>query len=320
MSAAPALSTFWATASTHPRAHIAEAPRATARARSRLCCSEVEKDVASQWSDTAPYWEKHRALIEWMFAPVAAALARDAGIGPGQAVLDVATGPGEPALSLAALVGERGSVIGVDIIPAMIEASTREARRRGLTNASFRVAHADELPFADASFDAVVSRFGVMFFPSPLAGLREMLRVLRPGGRLALAVWHHARNNPFHFLLADLVEHYSPSPPPVEDAPDAFRFAPPGKLLRLAREAGLAEAGERLLEFYIEAPVSPEVFWSVRSEMSDKLRTKLAQLSKDQVREIKRRFLALIGSDEGVLSLPAEVLIVSGSRMGGPNA
>ena len=275
----------------------------------------MEKDVASQWSDAAHYWEKHRAVIERMFAPVAAALVQDAGIGPGQAVLDVATGPGEPALSLAATVAAHGSVVGVDIVPAMVDAASREAQRRGSINASFRVASADQLPFDDGSFDAVVSRFGVMFFPSPLAGIREMLRVLKPGGKLALAVWHLARNNPLFHVLAEIVERFVESPPPDEDAPDAFRFAPSGKLLGIVREAGLSNARERLVKFSIDAPLSLEEFWCVRTEMSDKLRTKLAQLSKREVSEIKQAFLeaARAFSDGRGVSFPAEVLVVSGS-------
>ena len=275
-------------------------------------------EVARQWSDAAFYWEKHRAAIDRMFAPVAAALVHDAGIGPGQTVLDVATGPGEPALSIAAIVGAGGRVIGVDIVPAMIEAARREAARRGLGNASFRVAPADELPFDDGSFDAVVSRFGVMFFPSPVDGISEMQRVLAPGGKLAMAVWHHARDNPFHSVLSDIVARFVEAPPLDPDAPDAFRFAPPGKLLQLAREAGLANARERLLRFSIEAPLSLEGFWSVRTEISDKLRTKLAQLSPEQVGEIKRSFFeaARVYSGASGLSLPAEVLVVSGQKRG----
>jgi SAM-dependent methyltransferase len=274
-----------------------------------------QEDIVAQWSEAAPHWEKHRALIERMFAPVAAALVQDARVGPGGTVLDVATGPGEPALSIAGIVGASGKVIGVDVVPAMIDAATREAGRRGLDHASFRVASADELPFDDASFDAVVSRFGVMFFPSPPAGIREMLRVLKPGGRLALAVWHHARDNPFHSVLADILERYVESPPLDEDAPDAFRFAPPGKLLRVARDAGVEDPRERLLRFSIEAPLSLEEFWDARTEMSDKVRTKLARLPAAQVAEIKSTFLeaARVYSTERGLRMPAEVLVVSGS-------
>ena len=273
-------------------------------------------DVAGQWSEAARYWEKHRAVIERMFAPVAAALVQEASIALGKTVLDVATGPGEPALSIATIVGPGGSVVGVDVVPAMIDAARRESERRGLRNASFRAAPAEELPFGAGSFDAVVSRFGVMFFSSPVAGIREMLRVLKPGGTLALAAWGFARENPFHSLLADILERFVASVPQPPDAPDAFRFAEPGKLLRVAREAGVAGARERRLAFAIEAPLSLEEFWVVRTEMSDKLRTKLAQLPREQVAEIRREFLAAarVHAHAGGVRFPGEVLVVAGRR------
>ena len=276
------------------------------------------REVFDQWNEGALYWERHRSAIERMFAPVAAALAEDAGIARGQTVLDVATGPGEPALTLARLVGAEGSVVGVDLVPAMVEAARREAQRRDLANASFRAASAQDLPFGNGAFDAVVSRFGVMLFPSPLAGLREMLRVLKPGGRLALAVWHYARNNPFHFLLNDLLERFLPSEPVPPDAPEPFRFAPPGKLLQVVREAGLAGASERLLRFDIEAELSLEELWDIRTEMSDKLRHGLARLPRDAVGAIRRDFLAAASAyaSAGRVSFPAEALVVSGHRAG----
>lgn len=284
--------------------------------RSRYARCVQRGAVFDQWNESAPFWEKHRAAIDRMFAPVTTALVEDAGIVRGQAVLDVATGPGEPALTLAALVGAEGRVVGVDVVPAMIEAARREAARKGLANADFQTASADDLPFGAAAFDAVVSRFGVMFFPAPLAGLREMLRVARPGGRLALAAWHHVRKNPLHALIADIIERFFPDEPLPPDAPDAFRFAPPGKLLAVAREAGVVDASERLLEFSIEAPLTLEEFWVVRAEMSDKLRTKLARLSQPEVAAVRSAFLdaARAYARPGGVSFPAEVLVVSGRR------
>src|SRR6202521_5754783 len=173
-----------------------------------------------------------------MFAPITLALIEDAKITPRQAILDVATGPGEPALNLAKLVGPEGKVIGVDAVPEMVEAARREANRRGFQNANFDVALADDLPFPENTFDAVVSRFGVMFFPSPVDCVREMLRVLKPGGRIAMAVWHFAERNPFHYTLSQVVERYVDSPTPAPDSLEPFRFAAPGKLLAVLSNAG----------------------------------------------------------------------------------
>lgn len=281
---------------------------------------QQNKDVISQWSESAPYWEKHRAVIREMFAPVTQALIEDAAIAnPGampRAVLDVATGPGEPALSIASLIGPEGMVVGTDAVPEMVEAARREADRRGLHNASFEVAFAGSLPFPANAFDAVVSRFGVMFFPSPIDSIRDMLRVLKPGGRIAMAVWHFAERNPFHYTVAEIVERYVASPPVAPDSPDAFRFANPGELRAILSRAGTATTSERLLRFSIRAPISIEDFWALRSEMSEKLRSKLATLSKQQMAELKREVIEAFSpySSGPGISFPAEVLIVSGPK------
>jgi SAM-dependent methyltransferase len=277
---------------------------------------DQDKEIISQWSESAPYWEKHREIIREMFAPITQALIEDAKIITRQVVLDVATGPGEPALSLVGVVGPEGKVIGVDAVPEMVEAARREANRRGLQNASFDVALADDLPFPENTFDSVVSRFGVMLFPSPSNCVHEMLRVLKPGGRIAMAVWHFAERNPFHYSVSQVVGRYIDSPPPAPDSPDAFRFADPGKLLTVLSNAGATATSERLLRFTIRASISVEDFWTLRSEMSEKLRAKLATLSKEQMAELKREVLEALGaySANRSMSFPAEVLIVSGDK------
>ena len=251
-----------------------------------------------------------------MFAPVTQAVIEDAAIESGRSVLDVAMGPGEPALTIAEAVGPEGKIVGTDAVPEMVEAARREAKRRKLHNASFEVAFADNLPFPAKTFDAVVSRFGVMFFPSPVDSLREMLRVLKPGGKIAIAVWHYAERNPFHYTVAQVVERYVESPPPVPDSPDAFRFAKHGDLLAILSKAGAGATRERLLQFSIRASISVQDFWTLRSEVSEKLRTKLALLSEPQLAELKREVIEALNAytSGGVIGFPAEVLVVSGSK------
>jgi len=257
--------------------------------------------------------EKHREIIRHMFAPVTQALVDDGLIGLGDTVLDIATGLGEPALTMSALVGSESEVFGIDPAPEMVDAARRATDHLGFRNAQFEVASADRL--AD-TFDAVVSCFGVMFFSSPIDGVREMLRVLKPGRKLALAVWHFAENNPFHYAVARVIERFVDSPPPPPDAPDAFRFASPGKLRGVLAEAGAISRSERLLKFTIQASTSVEDFWTLRCEMSEKLREKLATLSREKLTEVKRHALeALQGySTERGMSFLAEVLIVTGTK------
>jgi ubiquinone/menaquinone biosynthesis C-methylase UbiE len=277
---------------------------------------QPDSDVINKWTGSAPFWEKHRDIIRHMFAPVSRALAEEARVATGDSVLDVATGPGEPALSLAAIVGPQGKVCGVDPIPRMVEAAQRAAHRQGFDNARFEVAFADALPYPDASFDAVVSRFGVMFFPSPVDGVREMLRVLKPGGKLAFAVWCPAERNPFHWALSRVVGKHVDSPLPDLDAPDAFRFAQDGKLRSLLVEAGIPNPAERLLRFKIEAPLPVEDFLQLRIEISEKFRETFAAFSPEELSNVTREVLDSLGeySTGSGMSFPAEVLIVSATR------
>jgi SAM-dependent methyltransferase len=277
---------------------------------------QPDQETLNRWSASAPFWEKHREVIRQMFAPVTQALVEDGAIGSGHAVLDIAMGPGEPALSVAAMVGPEGKVFGIDAVPEMVAASRRAADRLGFKNAQFDVASADDLPFPADTFDAVVSRFGVMFFPAPVAAIREMLRVLKPERKLAMAVWHFAERNPFHFTLSRVMDRYVDSAPPGPDDPDAFRFASPGKLQGVLTEAGAMAPSERVLRFTIQAPISVEDFWTLRCEMSEKLREKIGLLSKDKMTEAKREILGALGeysTGEG-MSFPAEVLIVKGTK------
>jgi len=277
---------------------------------------QPEEDLINRWSRSAPFWETHREVIRQMFAPITQALVADGQVGPRQTVLDIATGPGEPALSVAELVGLEGSVWGIDPSPGMVAGARRAAARLGIKNAKFEVAPADHLPFPADTFDAVVSRFGAMFFPSPVDAVREMLRVLKPGRKMALAVWHFAERNPFHFSLSRVMDRYVNSPPPEPDAQDAFRFARAGKLQEVLSRAGVMAPSERLLQFAIDAPISVEDFWTLRLGMSEKLRDKLALLPPEQVAQVHREALESLGeySTGHGMNFPAEVLIVSGAK------
>ena len=145
-------------------------------------------------------------------------------------------------------------MFGIDLIAEMVAAARREASRLGLENVTFDVASADQLPFAPDTFDAALNRFGVMFFPSPMGAVRDMLRVLKPGRKLALAVWHFADRNPFHCSLSRVVDRFIERPPVAPDVPDAFRFATPGRLLEMCAQAGVVSPVERVLLFTIDAP------------------------------------------------------------------
>ena len=274
-------------------------------------------EVLREWRESAFYWQKHASTIRTMFAPVTQALIEDADIIEGDAVLDVAGGSGEPSLTIAETVGPTGSVTYTDAVAEMVTAAQGEAQRRGLANVAFQQCAADSLPFENNSFDAVVCRLGVMFFPDPLAGLRGMLRVTKREGVLSLAVWGKSELNPFSYLITDvLARHFGAATPPDANAPGAFRFAEHGSLARILSEAGAVDVSERVLKFQIAAPISSEHFWELRSETSGTLREKLATLSPVQADLIAQEAQEAVRQyfSNNQMSIPAQMIIVTGRK------
>lgn len=279
---------------------------------------DSHENILLAWRESADYWEKRRSQLEALFGPITAALIRAAGIDAGQSVLDVAGGIGDPSLAVAAVVGPAGSVIHTDPAPEMTEAAKREAKRRGFLNFSSQIASADALPFEDSSFDSAVCRLGAMFFPSPLSALQEMLRVIRPGGVLALAVWGSRDRNPFFTVVTDVMSRFVEPAPEMENSPGAFRFSKPGHLAAILAQAGAERLEENFLSFRIRAPLSIDEYWPLRVDLSDTLRGKLKRLPEVQrtaigtaVRDASKDFFR-----SGVMDFPAEAILVSGLKKG----
>lgn len=273
-------------------------------------------EVLAAWETSSQYWNKHRTLIETMFAPLTRALIESAHIVPGQSVLDIGGGSGEPSLTIAPLVGESGSVTYTDPVAGMVKTAREEAGRRGLKSIQFRQCPAQALPFSDNSFDVAVGRLSVMFFPDVPAGLRDILRVSRPDAYLSFVVWAPSEVNPFFRLVTEVLNEFLPADPEDEDAPGAFRFARPGKFAESLTEAGAASVVERTLLFSIEAPITMDRFWELRSEMSDTLREKLAKLSSDQVSAVRASVekVAAPYFKNGEMGFPAQALVVTGKK------
>jgi SAM-dependent methyltransferase len=280
--------------------------------------SERAERVLATWRASAPHWERHAPIIRQMFAPITRAMLEDARVAAGERVLDVAGGVGEPACSIASIVGSRGVVVCTDIVEGMVAGARRSARALELSNLHCLCCAGDALPFRDAAFDQVVCRLGAMFFPDPPLALFELARVTKRGGRVTLAVWSDADSNPMFRSVTDVLARHLPLPPEPPDAPGAFRFAKPGELVTIARAAGLPGATERLVRFELEAPHGFDEFWRMRTQTSDTLRDKLAQLPPDRQGAVEEEIRVATRPyfPGGRMRFPAAVIVVSGATDG----
>ena len=276
--------------------------------------SQESTEVLSKWKESACYWSRYSDQIRQVFMPLSLTLIEEAGITPGQRVLDVAGGSGEPSLTIAKFIEPDGSVMCTDAVAEMVETARQEAARLGVSNIEFRQCVAEDLPFQDSYFEVAVSRLGAMFFPDALAALREMLRVVKPTGRLAFAVWHHEELNPFMSIPTEVISRHVGAESSEQDPLGAFRFAEPGKLAGILKDAGATDVRERIFKFDLEAPITTEEFWSFRSKVSGSVRETLAKLSDadqnkiaDEIGEAMAPFF-----NDHQMKLPAQMVIVSG--------
>jgi SAM-dependent methyltransferase len=179
------------------------------------------------------YDEKFVPALFGQWGPVVAAAAS---VAPGQTVLDVACGTGALTLAAADIVGPSGKVVGLDANPEMLAVALRKPG-----SIEWREGTAENLPFDDASFDAVVSQFGFMFFDDRPRALSEMMRVLKPGGRLAVAVCGAVERSPGYGVFALLLDRLF-----GEDVGNAFRapfvLGDPEMLTAIASEADIKGA------------------------------------------------------------------------------
>ena len=278
--------------------------------------SQESTEVLSKWKESAAYWSTYSDQLRQVFMPLSLTLIDEAGISSGQKVLDVAGGSGEPSLTIAKFIEPGGAVMCTDAVAEMVETAKQEAARLGISNIEFRQCVAENLPFEDNSFDVAVSRLGAMFFPDALAAFREMLRVIKPAGRLAFAVWHYNDVNPFMSIPTEVISRHVEPDTAEQDSLGAFRFAEAGKLAGILKEAGAIEVQERLFKFDLEAPLTVEEFWTFRSKVSGSVREKLARLSEEEQNEVAAEIRDAVAPffQGNQMRMPAQMVIVSGTK------
>ncbi|MBM3491163.1 MAG: class I SAM-dependent methyltransferase [Alphaproteobacteria bacterium] len=239
---------------------------------------EQKRVTAENWAGRAAAWgqwaERMARLAEGLNEPLMSAI----GIAPGMHVLDLASGAGEPALTMAARVGPQGEVTASDLVPEMLAVVQARAHAAGLANVRFQQADMEALPFAEASFEAVTCRLGLMYVPNPSRAAGEARRVLRPGGRAAFLVWGPHEDNT-QFVVLDDVFHNVMGLEPHEGAFTPTRFGAAGDVTRVLLAAGFAEVEERELRFNPRVDPASR-FW--RPQLGLRLGDRLERLSRPE--------------------------------------
>ena len=276
--------------------------------------NQIRDQQQATWDKFSSGWKKwDDHVLPWL-APVGTALLDAAGLRADSHVLDVASGTGEPGLT-AATRAPQGRVWVTDLAEQMLRVAAENAERRGLKNVMTRQCDASALPFADEMFDAVMARFGFMFFPDVAAAAREFARVARPGARVTTAVWGAPARNKWATLIMDTIGRHVNLPKPPPGSPGLFRCAAPGYMAGIFREAGL----RNVTEVEVVTPCTfadAEQYFAFMTEVAAPVVAGMALADAETRARIKAEVIHLASAEAagGALRLEATALVITGER------
>jgi ubiquinone/menaquinone biosynthesis C-methylase UbiE len=274
-----------------------------------------KETTREQWQDAAAAWDRWGGVIERWLGPATEVMLDMAGIREGGRVLDIAAGAGGQSFAAARRVGPAGSVLATDISSNLLEFAAQRAREAGLGNVETAVLDGEQLDVQEASFDAVISRLGFMFFPDQQAALRGMWRALRPAGKLSGIVFSTAQANEFFSVPVSIIRRRAELPPPAPGQPGPFSLGEPGVIEGAYERAGFSAVETRRMA----APLRlASVAECVRFEQESfgALHQMLAGLSDEGRADAWAEIEQALGRFErdGGFEAPCELIVAAGTR------
>ena len=266
------------------------------------------------WNTFSPGWRKWDSFVMRWLQPIGEKLIEVAQLREGDLILDVATGTGEPGLTAATKV-RRGKVIGTDVAEGMISLAQENAKRRGIANYQALVSDASHLPFQNQEFSVILCRFGVMYFANPQADVKEIVRMLKQGGRIAFSAWAQPEKNPWATTSGKTVQEILQLPLPPPDTPGIFRHAQAGALTQLFQGAGLKDIQETEVRGKLEFD-SAEQYWEYTMDVVAPVAVALSDVDAATRKKVKQAILLRARSFEkgGKIIFPWSSWVVSGKK------
>jgi SAM-dependent methyltransferase len=277
--------------------------------------SVERRQLHGMWASVAPAWGEHAEYADARGAAMTARLLELAAPRPGERVLELACGAGGVGIAAAGLVGPAGEVVLSDVAAEMTAIAAARAAALGLANVRTLALDLDDLAQPDQAYDVVLCREGLMFALDPDHAVAGIRRVLRPGGRVAVAVWGPRDRNPWLAIVFDAVGAVLGAPVPPPGIPGPFALDDAGRLGRLLTGAGLADVAVEELA----VPLHDDSFdaWLTRTTaLAGPLARRLAMLDAPARRELRARLTEAVRpyrTPDG-LAFPGVSLVASGRR------
>jgi ubiquinone/menaquinone biosynthesis C-methylase UbiE len=266
------------------------------------------------WNRFSPGWKKWDDLTMNFLKPMGDEIINLLNPKGTDMVLDVASGTGEPGLTIATRL-KGGIVVATDLAEGMLQVARENALRRGIKNFEITVCDVSELPFPDNSFDSISCRFGFMFFPDMLMAAREMARVLKPGGKIAAAVWNVAEKNFWATAILNVINKNMQLTPPIPGAPGLFRCSKDGLMADLFSQAGLKRVSETEVNGKLNTGTR-EAYWNFMTEVVAPVVAALSNAGDAMKARIRSEVFKLIDQKYtgGNIAIDSSALVIYGEK------
>ena len=275
---------------------------------------QIREQQKETWNKFSPGWKKWDTLTMDFLKPMGDEIIRLLNPKGADVVLDVASGTGEPGLTIATML-TGGKVIITDLAEDMLEIARENATRRGIKNIETRACDVCELPFADNTFDAISCRMGFMFFPDMILAAKEMVRVLKPGGRIATAVWNVPEKNFWVTVTMGTISRNMELPPPPPGAPGMFRCAKDGFISDLFSQAGLKNITQKEIAGKLNSKTT-DVYWNMMTEVGAPVVAALSKADDAMKAKIKGEVYQALNQKypNGNIVIDSSALVIYGEK------
>lgn len=266
-----------------------------------------------RWERAAEHWGRTADLFAEVTRPVSEWMVAQLHPQPGQTIVDLAAGTGDTGFLAADAVRPGGRVLITDGAEAMIEVARARGKALGIENAEFRTMELEWIDLSAATVDGITCRWGVMLLADPEAALQEIRRILRPGGRFALAAWDEPARNPWLTEVNRVLVELGHTQPPEPGLPGPFAFSRPGHIEELLLNAGFEDVVVDAVDFDVTAKDLDD-WWETMSRMANELRRLLGGFTPAEhyaVRDAVDAAYARFVQDDGSLRVPARTLVAA---------